>query len=232
MPRPATDIRERILAAARERFLREGVDGASLRSIAHDAGTSIGMVYYYFKTKDDLFIEVVEAVYGRFLRDMAALLSPQAPPEQRIARLYDYAARLGDDELDVVRLVLREALVSSARLQRVARRFEHGHVPMVMRTLREGVASGRFDAELPPAAMLVATFLLALLPQVLHRQISAAGLPISHLLPTRERAAQALCHVLLQGIGAPRSGSRVRSRARKRAGPIGRGRRKSAGTRA
>jgi AcrR family transcriptional regulator len=45
MARPASDIAPRIVHAARERFLFEGVDGASLRNIAKDAGTNIGMVY-------------------------------------------------------------------------------------------------------------------------------------------------------------------------------------------
>jgi AcrR family transcriptional regulator len=44
MARPRSDIRPRLLASARARFLREGVDGASLRSIAKDAATNIGMV--------------------------------------------------------------------------------------------------------------------------------------------------------------------------------------------
>ena len=64
-------------AAARERFLTEGVDGASLREIARDAGTSIGMVYYYFPTKDELFLAVVEEVYAKLLADLASALAPE-----------------------------------------------------------------------------------------------------------------------------------------------------------
>src|SRR4029077_6434218 len=56
MARPRSDIQPRIVRAARERFLAEGVDGASLRTIASDAGTNVGMVFYYFPTKDDLFL--------------------------------------------------------------------------------------------------------------------------------------------------------------------------------
>src|SRR5262245_3780987 len=135
MPRPASDIRERILHAARARFLREGVDGASLRGVAQDAGTNIGMVYYYFKSKDELFLGVVDEVYARFLADLGAALAPDLPPPERLRRLYQRMAQLGDDELDVVRLVLREAMVSSARLVELARRAAQGHVPLVLRAL-------------------------------------------------------------------------------------------------
>jgi len=62
--------------AAPSRFLLEGVDGASLRSIARDAGTSIGMVYYYFKTKDELFLAVIETAYRGLLVDFSAATLP------------------------------------------------------------------------------------------------------------------------------------------------------------
>jgi AcrR family transcriptional regulator len=68
--RPKSDIQERIVAAAHQRFLAEGVEATSLRNIAKDADTSIGMVYYYYTTKDDLFLAVVEETYQVILADL------------------------------------------------------------------------------------------------------------------------------------------------------------------
>ena len=48
MARPATDLRLRVLAAARAAFEADGFDATSLRAIARGAGTTIGMIYYYF----------------------------------------------------------------------------------------------------------------------------------------------------------------------------------------
>src|SRR5215470_9008440 len=112
MARPRSDIRVRIQHAARKRFLREGVDGASLRAIAKDARTSIGMVYYYFPSKDDLFLAVVEEVYERVLASLARALADDVPVSARIERLYRVLGAFHEDELTVLRLVIREALVS------------------------------------------------------------------------------------------------------------------------
>src|SRR3954462_10208335 len=112
MARPKSDIEPRILAAARARFLSDGVDGASLRGIASDGGTSIGMVYYYFATKDDLFFGVVEQLYQGLLQDIELAITPDVPMRERVERLYARIARLSDEELLVLRLVLREALTS------------------------------------------------------------------------------------------------------------------------
>jgi AcrR family transcriptional regulator len=203
MARPASDIRARIIDAARDRFLSQGVDGAALRAIAKDARTSIGMVYYYFKSKDELFLAVVEDAYVEVLRGFEQALASDSLPEQRLARLYERMAQIDEREFKVVRLIMREALISSARLTRVAERFQQGHVPIVLQTLAQGVASGRFDPRLSPPVLVAATLSLGVLPQVLHRLLTHTSLPVAAMLPTREDTARTMAEVLLHGIAGP-----------------------------
>jgi AcrR family transcriptional regulator len=201
MARPATDIRPRLVHAARDRFLTQGVDGASLREIAAKAGTSIGMVYYYFPTKDDLFFAVVEEVYQQLLGDLEASLATGPAVRERLRALFRRIAALSAEELDVVRLVVREALVSSARRERLLERFMRGHLPLVLRLLDEGVREGLLDPGRPLPLLLIATFALAGPPQLIMRQVGAklgAG-----LLPSGEALADLLLDVLLRGIGKP-----------------------------
>src|SRR6266511_1861365 len=131
MARPRTDIEPRILHAARARFLADGVDGASLRAIARAAGTSIGMLYYYFPSKDDLFLAVVEEVYSALLADLTGALAPGVPVDERIGRLYDRVAA----------------------------------------TLAEGVQEGRIDPRFPPPLLLMLTFAVGALPQLMRRNL-------------------------------------------------------------
>lgn len=57
--RNAAITRASILESARQRFAREGYDGASLREIAADAGVDAALISRYFGSKDELFAEVV-----------------------------------------------------------------------------------------------------------------------------------------------------------------------------
>src|SRR5918993_2104148 len=71
--RPAqsdADLRERLLDAALACYAAEGIKGASLKSIARQAGVTPALVHYYFGNKDLLFAAVVEE---RLMRAMAAL---------------------------------------------------------------------------------------------------------------------------------------------------------------
>jgi AcrR family transcriptional regulator len=56
----APDTREQVLAAARERFGRQGFDATTMRQVAADAGVDPALVHYFFGSKAGLFAAVVE----------------------------------------------------------------------------------------------------------------------------------------------------------------------------
>ena len=73
--------RGRLVAAAREVMYANGVNGTSLADIAAAAGVPLGNVYYYFRTKEALFVEAAcrDVLYvGRAAEQNAGRrLSPQ-----------------------------------------------------------------------------------------------------------------------------------------------------------
>ncbi len=203
MARPRSDIAPRIVAAARERFLKHGVDGASLREIALAARTSVGMVHYYFRSKDDLLLAVIEEMYAGFSADIRAALAPDAPVEERLRRLYARVAAMSELEFTVLRIVLREALVSSERLKKVFARFTAagGHVPPIAATLLEGIGSGVLRDDVNPLLLLAATMTLGFMPVVARRLAQGAAPDLE--LPPPDQMASTLTQALLHGIGGP-----------------------------
>src|ERR1700746_894375 len=53
--RTGQQSRQRVIDAARERFMRDGYERATVRAIAADAGVDVAMVYYFFDSKEGLF---------------------------------------------------------------------------------------------------------------------------------------------------------------------------------
>ncbi len=200
--RPRTDIRARVVRAARDRFLRQGVDGASLRGIAAAAGTSIGMVYYYFPTKDALFLAAVEDAYAVLLEGIRAALAGDAPVAVRLRRLFERIWRMDQAEYATVRLILREAMISSSRVKKVAPRFLQGHLPLLLALLEEGRARGELRSDVPLLAQLAAILSLGMMP-VIARRIAAGAAPPDFPFPPAQVIAPALSSVLLRGIGRP-----------------------------
>ena len=60
--RQALEMRSRIQSAALDLFDREGFENVSVEEIAQTAGCSVGNIYHYFKSKDELAIQVTSHV--------------------------------------------------------------------------------------------------------------------------------------------------------------------------
>lgn len=54
--------KERLLQLAKEEFQKKGYPGVSMRDISSVTGMALGNIYYYFKTKDELFVEILKPV--------------------------------------------------------------------------------------------------------------------------------------------------------------------------
>jgi AcrR family transcriptional regulator len=213
--RPRTDIQPRIVHAARARFLAEGVDGASLRTIAADAGTNIGMVFYYFPTKDDLFLAVVEEVYAKLLADVARALEGGGALRERLKGAFVRLGTASDEELSVVRLVVREVLLSSERFARIFARVQRGHLALFVATVADGVRSGELDETIAPQLLLIATFAMGAIPQLIRR--ASGDRPPFAGLPAPEALADASLTLLFRAIGQRRSVTANVKKTRRRA---------------
>ena len=194
MARPATDVRLRILAAARAAFEADGFDATSLRAIARGARTTIGMIYYYFPTKDALWDAVIDAVYQPFVVELGAILARPAPVRARLAAIAAHVAGLAEAERAVVRLALRDALLSAERRQRLFARFAQGHIPMLFATIAAAQQRGEL-VEAPTAMVMFMAGVTVIGAQLVLGDLPLPGVPAG---PERLEAALAL---LFDGIG-------------------------------
>ncbi len=57
---PETPTRERLVLAARKLFLMQGYEATSMSQILSEAGVNSGSLYYYFKSKEELLLAVLD----------------------------------------------------------------------------------------------------------------------------------------------------------------------------
>lgn len=67
------ETRQAILDAAREVFVAEGYEGASIRKVAQAAGYAHGTIYLHFRDKDDLLYQLSEEQFRLLLERLRAL---------------------------------------------------------------------------------------------------------------------------------------------------------------
>ncbi len=112
----ANNTRENILNTAKEHFLKDGLDGASLRNILKDAGLTTGAFYKYYPTKESLFdalidpyLEHIYSIYDNVLNDFQKLSAEEQTNQMTkssddgINQIVDYVY----DNYDNFRLLLK-----------------------------------------------------------------------------------------------------------------------------
>lgn len=76
-----------ILEATFELVARDGFEGMTLRALAARAGMSLGGIYAYIKSKEDLAALIQTYVWREGSRVLTELVDPSLPPRQRLEQL-------------------------------------------------------------------------------------------------------------------------------------------------
>jgi AcrR family transcriptional regulator len=92
------ETRELLLQAAEKIFVRDGYEGAELGEIATLAGRTKGAIYAHFRSKEDIFLALVEHHTLRYRAQMEELLAKSTSVEGNIAALRQFTLNLAEDE--------------------------------------------------------------------------------------------------------------------------------------
>ena len=81
---PVAERREQLIEAALAVATRDGIDAATVRAVAAEAGVSLGVVHYCFQDKDELLRAMAHAITSANLERSMGELPPDASVEQII----------------------------------------------------------------------------------------------------------------------------------------------------
>jgi TetR/AcrR family transcriptional regulator len=146
-------VREKILKLAMEEFGRIGFEGARVDRIAERSGVSKNMLYYYFKSKEGLFVAALERMYEGF-RDQQRDLSVRASdPLLAMEQLIEHTFAAFENNPNAIRL-LNEENKHRGKYIRKSKRIRDLYNPL-FETLRfileRGSRDGAFRPGLDPA---------------------------------------------------------------------------------
>jgi AcrR family transcriptional regulator len=84
--REKKELRQEILDAARELFVREGFENVSMRKIAEKIEYSPTTIYLYFHDKSDLLDNICEETFSRLVKRQSALDQTVTDPVERLEK--------------------------------------------------------------------------------------------------------------------------------------------------
>ena len=110
--------REDILDVATEEFSQFGLSGARVDSIAEKTRTSKRMIYYYYGSKEGLYLAVLERAYRKIRSLESDLQLAELPPEEALRQLIGTTFDHDEQNPDFVRLVSIENIHHAIHMKR------------------------------------------------------------------------------------------------------------------
>jgi Transcriptional regulator len=100
------DKRMRVLYSAKKAFAESGFTGANVNDIAKDAGISVGALYKYFRSKDDIFLAIIDASRDQLEGMIDQVLKSEKSFLGRVEALLRLAISSSQDDPDIVRIYI------------------------------------------------------------------------------------------------------------------------------
>jgi AcrR family transcriptional regulator len=157
-------VQRNILEVATAEFSQRGFSGARVDAIAARTRTSKRMIYYYFGSKERLYLAVLEGAYAAIRQQEATLDLEQQTPEQALAVLVASTFDYYEAHPEFVRLVMNENIMGGVHMKRskAIGKLNVTVIDAVRRILARGEKAGAFRRGIDPIE--------------LHMTISALGI--------------------------------------------------------
>jgi len=150
-----------ITRAAYEIIARDGYENITVQDIADHAGFSKGIVYYYFRSKDDVMVSLFDSTIAVLDRRFAEVRKDNPDPRQQLERVISISLDIVNEHIEFYRVIMVFwTQIHHKQLMREvnAKLFSHWRRE-IEKILEQGMTRGVFKQGLAPR--LVASSIIA-----------------------------------------------------------------------
>ena len=143
--------RNRLLAVAKSAFAETGYSATNINRIAEKAGISIGAIYKYFRSKEDLFLTVVEQGHDLLKEVVDGIVGSGGTIMEKVEQIVRSAIAYSLRDPEFVRIYIDCTTQGLAPLAaRLSRSIESVAAEAYRRMIVEAQRTGEVDAGLDP----------------------------------------------------------------------------------
>jgi len=158
-PRKASDTKRKIFEAALRIFSEKGYAGATMDDVISVAGVSKGSIYWHFKSKRELFIELLDFWFEGLIGQLEAIFRGGGSAIERIHRCAEISMNITTEDDLFLRAFMEffNVGLKDPKFRENLKRNYKKMTDLTAEVIREGIASGEFgvsDAERNAVAII------------------------------------------------------------------------------
>jgi TetR/AcrR family transcriptional regulator, fatty acid metabolism regulator protein len=142
------DKRRQLLDAAVRVFARKGYHASRVGDIAEEAGVAHGLLYHYFKSKDQVLEAVFHENWTVLQARIASVEETDEPAADQLRHISAIVLRTWLHLPDVVRVVIREFGRSPELAERIGELAQP--IDVIQRVIARGIETGEFRKDIDP----------------------------------------------------------------------------------
>ncbi len=151
--------RDQILDAARELILNHGIFDVSVQQIAKLAELSVGTIYLYFNSKEEIFATLQEGILEMLYSMASGAVADAADPKDRIRAIANVYRQFSVEQkkyFDVVNYFISPLDIFFPKLLK-SQVDHHGNkiLSILTESIKQGIEDGIFDAVKPKRCAIV-----------------------------------------------------------------------------
>ena len=147
---PPIDKRRQILDAAIRVFARQGFHATRVSDIADEAGVAYGLVYHYFRSKDEVLNELFSQRWSLLLAAIEEIDAGAAEPRDKLAAVAAFIVGSYRHDPELMKVIIVE-------VTRAANSFGRTHLPeirnayeSIAKIVADGQEVGAFRRDVDP----------------------------------------------------------------------------------
>jgi TetR/AcrR family transcriptional regulator len=134
----------RIVATAEQIFAEQGLAGARMDEIARAAKVNKALLYYYFRSKEELFHFVLETLLSQLRARVGAQGAAPVSPSKRLAAVIDNFFDFVQRHPNYPRLIQRVMMTRGPNLEWIVSEYSKPLHIRLIGLLEEGISAGEF----------------------------------------------------------------------------------------
>lgn len=139
------EVRDRLLAGATRLFASKGYAATTVREIVERAGVTKPVLYYYFRSKEGIYLDLMREPFGRFAAIVDETLLEEGSARERLFRLCLRAYDIFLENVDAARVMYSIYYGPPQGAPFVDfDAYHHRFQEAVLQIVRDGVRSGEF----------------------------------------------------------------------------------------
>ena len=137
-----SDTKSHILTKSEQLFAQHGFDGVSMREIAEACDITKANIYYYFKDKESLYLQVLESDLLAMIAALRQAAQQEGTCRARMSCIAATFRRLAEEKKPLIQMGMRHFGGAGDEMRGMFRRHRRQLVESIERVLSDGVESG------------------------------------------------------------------------------------------